>query len=182
MIYDNVKSADVLAPYWPKSDYCNAIVTTRNYSIASDTASDRLEVTTMDQATGSEFLFFLLKKEISKDVNQEKHFAKELAQKLSGHTLSLSHVAGLIYNQSWSISEFMSDYLKSAALSHQTELDAIWEFSFKSLDANSLTLLGILAFLMPDKIPQSMLMVDSDRELPKELSFCRDESELVYPL
>lgn len=80
---------------------------------------------------------------VGSDLEAEGNSAYELSKKLSGHVLSISHMADLIYRRSWSIAEFMNIYLKNARRAHNSELQAVWDFSFKPLETDSVTFLGI---------------------------------------
>lgn len=162
-------------PYWPGSSQGRAIITTRNPSLAFEPASSGLEVTSWDAQTGSQFLLFLLKQSIGRDLEAECNSALALSERLSGHALAISHMAGLIYDGEFSIQEFMTMYLKNPRRAHATnELVALWDFSFKSLDKNSLSILGVMSFLMPDIIPQELFEAGADRKLSEDLDFCSD--------
>jgi hypothetical protein len=172
-------------PYWPLSSHGKAIITSRNHSLALRPASSGIEVTSWDAKTGSDFLLHLLKQDIGKDLEAEKSSAYKLSQRLSGHALGISHMAGLIHSRSWSITEFMSIYLKNPRRAHTTELIAIWDFSFKRLQIDhpqSLKLLGVVSFLVPDNIPQALFMSGFDDETDAVIGFefCSDEFECVF--
>ena len=176
VIYDNVESADMLMPYWPGSSQGKSIITTRNHSLAFEPASSSLEVPSWDAQTGSQFLLFLLKKSIGCNPEAEGNSALALSERLSGHALAISHITGLIYDGEYSIQEFVTIYLRNPYYAHAAnELVALWDFSFKCLDKNSLSLLGVISFLMPDAIPQEFFEASVDREFPKDLVFCSDD-------
>jgi len=59
-----------------------------------------LEITSWDAKTGSDFLLVLLEDNIGRDIQAEGTSATELAEKLSGHALGISHMAGLIQQRS----------------------------------------------------------------------------------
>jgi hypothetical protein len=88
-------------------------------------------------------------------------------------------MAGLIHRRSWSIAEFMSIYLKNPRRVHDTDLQALWDFSFRSLEPETRQLLGVLAFLMPDDIPQSLFETGKEELLPESLKFCADEFRYI---
>jgi hypothetical protein len=185
VVYDNVESADLLMPYWPVSSHGKAIITSRNHSLALRPASSGIEISSWDAKTGSEFLLHLLKQDIGKDLEAEKSSAYELSQRLSGHALGISHMAGLIHSWSWSITEFLIIYLKNPRRAHTTELNAIWDFAFKRLQIDhpeSLKLLGVASFLMPDNIPQALFMSNDESDAVTGFEFCSDEFEHVYQL
>lgn len=86
-------------------------------------------------------------------------------------------MAGLIYEGEFSIQESMTIYLQNPRRAHSTnELAALWDFSFKCLDKNSVSLLGVMSFLMPDIIPQELFEAGADREFSEDLDFCSDDS------
>lgn len=166
----------MLMPYWPGSSQGKAIITTRNHSLAFEPASSGLEVTSWDAETGSQFLLFLLRKSIGLDLEAENNSALALSERLSGHALAISHMAGLIYDGEYSIQEFMTMYLKNPCRAHVTnQLAALWDFSFKSLDKNSLSILEVMSFLMPDTIPQELFEAGAARKLSEDLDFCSDD-------
>ncbi|KAF1961988.1 hypothetical protein CC80DRAFT_522601 [Byssothecium circinans] len=182
VVYDNVESADLLLPYWPSTSRGRAIITTRNHSLAFRPASAGIEVKSWDPKIGCEILLYLLRKDLGADLELEGESALELSKRLSGHALGISHMAGLIRRRSWSITEFMQYYTKNPKRLHGSELNAIWEFSFRDLvqkNPTSHTLLGILSYLMPDNIPQSLFALDPEVEAPIGCEFCSDEFEFA---
>ncbi|KAI0545208.1 pfs domain-containing protein [Xylaria curta] len=173
LVYDNVPSLGMLTRYWPVARQGHVIITTRSSSVAFHQASVAIEVTSWDVKLGSEFLLFLLQQEIGKDIEEEGISAQELSRRLSGHALGISHIAGLIHRRSWTISEFMKIYLSNPRRVHGSEFQALWDFSFRSMNAPTHAFLGVLSFLMPDNIPQSLF--ETRAQLPKALDFCSDE-------
>jgi hypothetical protein len=87
-------------------------------------------------------------------------------------------MAGLIYRRSWSISEFMEMYKKMPdkvhGVSGNSSINALWEFSFKSLSNESRTILGVMAFLSPDNIPETLFEAREQGSLQHSLKFCTD--------
>lgn len=113
---------------------------------------------------------------IGADIESETNLAYDLSKRLSGHALAIEHMAGLIHERYWSISEFMKLYLNNPRRLHETELQVLWNISFQQLTADSLTFLGIISFLMPDVIPQSLFELEAHGDdLPEELAFCSDD-------
>lgn len=166
----------MLMPYWPASSHGKAIITTRSHSLSFEPASSGLEVTSWDAQTGSEFLLFLLKRSIGRDLVAEGNSALALSERLSGHALAISTMAGLIHDGEFSIHEFMTLYMKNPRRTHATnELTALWDFSFKSLDENSLSLLGVMSYLTPDGVPQELFEGGAGRKYSEDLDFCSDD-------
>lgn len=177
IVYDNVESPEVLMPYWPASSKGTAIITTRNDSLASEPASEGLEVTSWDAMTGSQFLLWLLKRRIGRDLALENESALALSERLGGHALIISQIAGLIQRCKFSITDFMVMYMKNPHTAHaRDEVKAIWDMSSRSLDPDSEQLLGIMSFLMPHNIQTDIFTGDDARKFPEALSFCSDIS------
>ena len=175
VVFDNVESIEVLMPYWPETSHGRALITTRNHSLVFSLATTGLEVKSWDAQTGSEFLLFLLKRDIGNDIATEGQSAYQLSEKLSGHAMGISHMAGLIHRRSWTIAEFLSIYEKNPKRAHSSELQAIWDLSFKSLSSESSLLLGICSVLMPDNISQTIFEIGEMPDVPDDLDFCMDE-------
>ncbi|KAK4060264.1 uncharacterized protein Triagg1_10814 [Trichoderma aggressivum f. europaeum] len=177
VVYDNVEHDKLLEPYWPESSHGKAIITTRNYNLVYKFATSGLEITSWDTKTGSEFLLFLLKDNIGRDIQSEELSAIELAEKLGGHALGISHMAGLIQRRSWSITEFMRIYLKDPRSLHISELQEVWDVSFGTLERNSRVFLGVASFLVPDNMAQELFENRQGHDLPDDLEFFLDDSE-----
>lgn len=174
-MYNNVESAELLMPYWPETSRGSVIITTRDPSLTSESATSGLEMTAWGGETGSEFLLFLLNRSIGNDIQAEGDTATELSRKLDGHALTISYLAGLIRHRSWSIADFMRVYSEIPTTAHQSELQAIWNLSFAALDKDSRTFLGIVAFLSPETIPQSLFELRQDLNTPQHLRFCTND-------
>lgn len=175
VIYDNVEDDKLLMPYWPEASHGKAIITTRNHNLVYKFATSGLEIPSWDAKTGSEFLLFLLKGNIGRDIQAESTSAAELAEKLSGHALGISHMAGLIQRRFWSITEFMRIYLKDPRRLHKTELQAVWDISFSTLEKDSRIFLGAASFLVSDNMAQELFEIKEDHNLPEDLEFCLDD-------
>lgn len=179
MVYDNVEDDKLLMPYWPEASHGKAIITTRNHNLVYKFATSGLEIPSWDAKTGSEFLLFLLKDNIGRNIQAEGISAAQLAEKLSGHALGISHMAGLIQRRSWSITEFMRIYLKNPKRLHETELQAVWDVSFNTLEKDSRIFLGVASFLVPDNMAQELFEIKEEQNVPEDLEFCLDDLRYV---
>lgn len=122
---------------------------------------------------GSEFLLFLLKDNIGKNVEAETGSASILSQKLDGHPLGISQIAALIDKGQYSIHEFLPLYLEDVNRMHGLGgLNRVLELSFKKLGKDSLSLLGMMSFLKPNMIPQKLFEIDADHVSSDDLAFC----------
>lgn len=176
-MYDNAESTDLIRSHWPASNRGQALITTRNHSFAFEPAEQGLEIPTWDTDTGSRFLIHLLSTDISEVFRDgEASSAQELSKRLSGHALAISSVAGLIHRRRWSVSEFMKIYNQHPGVLQEdrskSSINAIWDLSFKSLDPDSHAMLGVLCFLAPDGIPQSLFEPQNPETFPERLRFC----------
>ncbi|KAK0110116.1 hypothetical protein ONS95_002771 [Cadophora gregata] len=180
LIYDNAEDMDLIRDYWPSASSGQALITTRNRSFGFEIADGDLEILTWDPETGSRFLLHLLSTDISEELQEEDVIAAhELSQKLSGHALAICHMAGLIHRQAWSVAEFMKMYdqhpSKMHGVSGNNSINALWNFAFKSLDKGSKAVLGVLCFVAPDDIPQSLFELEDATGFPESLRFCSDD-------
>ncbi|KAM0335642.1 hypothetical protein ACHAQA_000691 [Verticillium albo-atrum] len=179
IVYDNVEDEDLLLAHWPSASRGRALITTRNRRFAFNPADAGLEITTWDVDTGSKFLIHLLSTDISAQLtNDDAKSALELSEKLSGHALAISHMAGLIHRRQWSIQECMEIYNqqsgKMQGFVSNDAINSLWEYAFQSLECRSRAILGVLSFLSPDSIPQSLFAPDDAKSLPLSLEFCTD--------
>lgn len=133
VIYDNVESADLLMPYWPKASHGKAIITTRNHSSEYEPDTSGLETTSWYIKMSSDFLLLLLERNIGSDIQAEGDSTSELSKKLSGHALGISHMAGPIQRRSGPISEFIRICLKIQEGSWIWTAGCVW-FSFATLE------------------------------------------------
>ena len=141
-------------------------------------AQKGLEIESWDASMGSRFLLWLLTTNIGEELsNEDIQSANQLAQKLSGHALALSHMAGLIHGRGLSIAEFMEEYDQQPQMIHgiseNKSINALWNISFKTLDLQSRAILGILSYLSPDNVFELLFQPESAAIcLPQPLKFC----------
>lgn len=140
-----------------------------------------LEILSWDDRTGADFLMFLLNKDNGLEEQEEDRSAMVLSERLSGHPLAISHMAGLINRRVSSIQNWMQGYLKNPQRLHtrSDELTALWKFSFENLNQQCRCILGVMAFLMPDAIPSELFNPDISRGLPSALNFCEEKDKYV---
>ena len=165
--------------YWPTASRGQAIITTRNHNFVFYPSDGGLEITEWDTETGSRFLVHLLSTDIGNQLTEEEaQSAHELSSKLSGHALALSLMAGLIHSRSWSIEEFVEIYTRQPQKVHgifgNKSIKALWDMSFQSLNEKTRAILGVLAFLSPDRIPQALFGPKDPNAFPDSLQFCQD--------
>ena len=159
IVYDNAEDPQILQEFWPLAGRGQALVTTRNSRVASEFADTGMEIANWDNEKGLKFLFHLLQTDSARNLeDSEMTSAHELADKLSNHALAISAMAGVIHRQAWSITEFVEFYNRhqSQVLLRTPAIKALWDISFKSLDAQSHAILAVMSFIEPDSIPQAL--------------------------
>ena len=182
LIFDNAEDASLLLPYWPLASRGRILITTRNYGLTFEPAQQGIEVYTFTPLAGSELLFHLLSHDVAQQISSmETQSAYKLSEKLSGHALAISQMAGLIHQRSWSIEDFVAVYEEHPKRLHSTSsfgrsIDTVWQLSFESLGSEASALLGVLSFLVPDGVPQSLFEIQPEL-LPPGLKFCADKLE-----
>lgn len=184
MIFDNAEDLTLLRSYWPVVGRGQALITTRNPELAFELAKGRIEVKTWDPELGSKFLIHLLSTNIGQQLrDDEAASAHELSRRLSGHALAISHMAGLIHRRAWTIAEFVEIYNQHPSemqgISENNSINALWDFAFRSLDANQKAILGVMSFIEPDNIPESLFETSPAPGLPHALTFCSNSLRSV---
>lgn len=166
--------------YWPVANQGCALITTRDHSLAYEPAEAGIEILPFYPEVGSRFILHLLPLDIAADViSRESQSAAQLSERLSGHALAISQMAGLIYRRSWTIEEFLTIYnrntRKMLGMPGKNSLDAVWKLSFESLNEMCSIFLGVLSYITPDYIPQALFEPSNTLALPKSVEFCSDE-------
>jgi hypothetical protein len=164
--------------HWPTAAHGQALIITRNDSFAFGVADTGLEITTLDTETGARFLLHHLPSQYE----HETISARELFDKLAGHPLALSQIAKCMNQAKCTISDGLAMFNSRKTVMHNFYSPvALWSTSFRLLDRQSRNMLGVLCFLAPDRIPQSLFELGCAADLPERLQFCEDEFEFVFP-
>jgi hypothetical protein len=177
IVYDNAEDPMILQEFWPLAGRGQALITTRNSHVSFEFADTRMEIANWDHEKGLQFLFHLLQTDSAQDLEDtEITSAHQLADKLRGHALAISAMAGVIHRRAWSITEFMEFYNRhqSQVLLRTPAIKALWDISFKSLDSQSHAILAVMSFIEPDSIPQALFEPEDTTDLPSSLAFCSD--------
>lgn len=177
---------DLIRAYWPAASHGQALITTRNRSFGFEIADGGLEVQTWDTNTGSRFILHLISTDISEELTDDDvSSAHELSQKLSGHALAICQMAGLIHKRALSISEFIEYYEQHPSEMHgvssNNSINALWDLSFKSLDSQSRAILGVMSFIAPDDIPQTLFDIFPNLFISAETTFGESQNKNYTP-
>lgn len=97
----------------------------------------------------------------------------ELSERLSGHVLAISSIAAVIRLRSWTIEEFLERYDRNPQRA-ENAVRTVWRLSFESLNERSSKVLGVLAYVMPDSIPDELFESPTVAGFSACLEFCVD--------
>lgn len=171
IIFDNVNDPDILNDFWPL-DYSGSgavLITSRDplakTYIYSENSGVSLPPFTTDEA--SKFLLKLTRRE---GEVEERQSGFAVAERLGGHPLAITQMAGVIDRRELSFEEFLRIFEEEeirkilfetqignskARAGYQHTLDTVW--ALEKLSKGSATLLDVLSLLDPDKIPERIL-------------------------
>ena len=163
IIFDNADEQYNLTDYWPLQGGGSVLITSRDplaksFFTAQPSGIDLEPFNDEDGAS-------LLMKMTHSDGKDPEHYAERIAQSLGGLPLAISQMAGVIRRQDLRLSEFIESYedaSEQAELHREKHLvgksnypysvSTVW--AFESLSPATSMLLGTLAFLDPDAIPE----------------------------
>ncbi|OAA56072.1 Tetratricopeptide-like helical [Cordyceps fumosorosea ARSEF 2679] len=169
LVYDNAETFELLLKYWPVASQGSVTITSRNHSFAYEPAETGIEVLPFDRQSGLGFILHMLSLDIATGISsQDVQSSLQLSDKLSGHAFAISQMTGLIHRRSWSIAEFIAIYDRNTRQIHGmpgiNSLDA-------SLSQGCANMLGIMCYLTPNSIPQTLFKPVDVQDLPPELGF-----------
>ena len=169
IIYDNVDDAGLLHENLPVGSSGSVLFTSRDPESQYSLTNQGCKVRSFDKNEGRDFLLNLLP---GVDVNNEAYVnsASEISDHLGGLPLGLKQVAGFLRKSGIGISD-LSELLKdteqdeqifadtsgSAQLGYGHTLSNVWTISLSRLDLETRNFLGLLSFLDPDGIPETIM-------------------------
>ncbi len=180
IVYDNAEDPDLLRQYWPLANRGRALITTRNFLFGYELADRPLEISNWDSATGLRFLLSLLSSDISEELQGDEFAsAQQLSQRLQGHALAITTMAGVMHRRALTITEFMTFYGEHSSRIHDgisgnRSINTLWEISFQSLDPEAFVILGVMSYIEPDSIPHELFEPSSTDCLLEPYRFCAD--------
>lgn len=117
----------------------------------------------------------------------EKKAAYQLTERLGGLALALVVMASQIRLRKLSIASFLRLYEKHGPKLHKETLGVksfykfslatCWKDDIGYLGANASRLLGVIAHLGPDSLPEDLFHPADDSTLPEGMEFCADHWE-----
>jgi hypothetical protein len=165
LIFDNADDLTLLRDFWPVLGSGSILITSRDPLAKTRThvsVSNGLDLEPLDTKTAGS----LLRRLTSRDKTTDIDLSENIAHKLSGLPLAISQISGTISRRDLSLEEFSELYDQEALRAdfHKTSLETgsevktLWTvWSFEDISANATALLGVVAFLDPDQIPEELL-------------------------
>ncbi|TAQ87148.1 hypothetical protein B7494_g4534 [Chlorociboria aeruginascens] len=187
MVLDNLEDKELAKSCWPIATRGAVLVTSRRSIFGIEPAADGLEIDSFKDADGASILLRLVNK-TTYDEN-EIEAARQLSIELGGHALALAVMAAQIVRRTKTIANFLELYKKHRLRLHREQLGigtyytgslyTCWQTTFEELSPQARKLLGVLAFVAPDEIPEALFQPGSpenmSEHLPEALSFLEDE-------
>lgn len=184
-VFDNAEDFDLLRKAWPVADSGKVLVTSRNDIVCIDPSSGGMEIEVFDEDSGSD----LILQHVSRPSysNAEVLAARQLAKRLGGLALALVVMSSQIRLRKMTISAFVQLYEKHATKLnsevrgiesyYKLSLATCWKTAFDYLSPNAKRLLGIIAHLGPDALPEDLFHPSDNSKFPQGIEFCSDEWE-----
>lgn len=186
MVFDNVENPGDLRSWWPiasPNTRGSILITSRNDILAADPAAGGLELKCFDKAEGKEFLLAAIGRGTYSPGDDVS--AAELNGLLGGLPLALNLMGGQIRSTRAGIPAFVTRYQQDVERRLHTKprngvqnsyyphaLDTAFSTSFDPLEADSISIMAVLALLHPDDIPQDMFTTLDSSKSPAALKFC----------
>lgn len=184
-VFDKVEDVDLVRNSWPVADSGKVLVTSRNDIVSIDPSSNGMEIEVFDEASGTD----LILQHVARPSYNEAEIqaARQLAKRLGGLALALVVMSSQIRSRKMTISAFVQLYEKHAAKLNNEKLGiesyynlsltTCWKTAFDYLNPSARRLLGIIAHLGPDALPEDLFHPSDDSKLPEGMEFCSDDWE-----
>jgi hypothetical protein len=189
-IFDNVEHVDLLRNAWPVADRGKVLVTSRNDIVSIDPSSGGMEIEVFDEDGGCNLILKHVARPSYSDT--EIRAARQVAKRLGGLALALVIMASQIRLRKMTIGAFVQLYEKHATkLNSQTRgiesyyklsLATCWKTTFDYLSENARRLLGVIAHVGPDALPEDLFHPPDDSKLPQGMEFCSDDWDFAEAL
>lgn len=178
IIFDNVDNGADLRGCWPVTVRGSILITTRNDSVALETATKSTKIPLFKPSEGSTIILNVVQREAYSQ--SERAAAVTLAEKLDGLALALNLMATQIYLKQMTVADFLNYYEANSERLSKTPragtrnryyshgLDTAFQTAFDSLDELSVVVFGVACFVAPDAIPDQLFKPDSDTPIGKE--------------
>jgi hypothetical protein len=164
LVFDNADDIEILNDYWPMSNNGAIIVTSRDPLASMQLyQASGIAVGPFSTKDASSFLHYLTNQDgnTSLEDPEDIEATHKIATSLGGLPLAISQMASIIRRRDLSYNEFIELYdnyfseIVNMNLQGVQKLSTVWSFEY--LRPDSKALLGVLSFLEPDHISESLL-------------------------
>lgn len=182
LVFDSIEDISVLDGCWAVICRDYNLFTARSRDIAYETVAQEVEILTFDPDSGANFLLNLWYRSAGRSMDvQDFEAAVEFSKVMEGHLLAIIQINGLIHRWQWTIPDFLKQYTqyieRTQVISEHTVLSVVWQYSFQTLNEGCNKLLGVLSYVMPDDVPETLFLFGNDTpSFPESLYFCKNES------
>jgi hypothetical protein len=183
LILDNVEQDDLVRDCWPVASHGAVLITSRRPIFVVDPAGGGTQIRQFSDPDGGSLLMSIVGK-YPYSPNEEKA-AQLLSKELGGHGLALAVTGAQVYLRRKSFEEFLPLYKKFAESIHKDtrgvgahyrgSLHTCLSAAFETLSQKALTILGVLALLGPDNVPENLFHGQVPDGLENELGYEDDE-------
>ncbi|KAL8966937.1 MAG: hypothetical protein Q9183_003147 [Haloplaca sp. 2 TL-2023] len=174
---DNVEDVARIRNAWPNASHGAILVTSRNDIVTIDPAAGGMEIESFPQGDGASFLMSLIGRQNYS--REEKDAAYKLLARLGGLALALATMAAQIKLRCKSIVDFLVMYEKNSSKPHkerrgieayyEKSLGTCWQTAFGFLTEDAAAVMGIIALIAPDLIPEALFKEQDISLLPNEV-------------
>jgi tetratricopeptide (TPR) repeat protein len=173
---DNLEDIETVATVWPiNSNGAGAIiVTTQKPCDVFHWTDYEIPLKPFPAEVGSEFLLRRLGDGIDAGGGERALIAQQISSNVGGLPLWLNALGGFITVSQCSLAECvdifrstldpMDEGVLAGGCTYEKSPSAVFDLAFSKLTPDAKTLLCLLAFLDPDGVPESMLLVDNPGE------------------
>ncbi|KAL2064599.1 hypothetical protein VTL71DRAFT_3736 [Oculimacula yallundae] len=192
LIFDNAENEATLQGYTPVGANGSILMTSRKYyNYTKDVSRHGETVKPFDPEASWKLLIGFLGNEWKQKVESptEMEAAKAMLADLEGLALAIQQTAVLVkdpdiggvsiketYEKFKERRKNLPERFSSQRSSSEKALDALWDVIFEALQPNSRVLIGVLAWLSPDKIPIDLFLPRDQSALNGPLEFCKQNA------
>lgn len=183
LIFDNADDLTALKTAWPSTIRGSALITTRDFTVATSLVTKHVVVDALGDEDGSKMLLKALDLDHTSPDDEQHAFA--ISKTFGGLPLAITQIGGFIRHRKLSLKDFLPLYKrypakigawKAPGSDYEYTLSTVWNVSFDKLSETSARLLKLLAFFDPDSISEDILLQGS-QDIDDGFSFLSDEME-----
>ncbi|KAK1756630.1 hypothetical protein QBC47DRAFT_413146 [Echria macrotheca] len=188
IVFDNVEDSNTLKPFWPIATQGSILLTARSFMPQLITVSLSRELEPLDESVGSRLLLGVSPTHGNRP--EDVQAAGRLSVLMGGLPLALVQIGGYVSTAQCSLSEFLDIYEEelrvgnglfphegSIDLYYEYTLDTVWNVTFAKLNPGQTLILGLMAFLDPDSVPDQLIFKAATTELTEDHSLCTSKAQ-----